>query len=297
MKKKIIIAGGTGFLGKALTNYFHELGDTVTVLTRRPRKKNHIYWDGENTGDWVQCLNRADALINLAGKSVDCRYTEKNKKAILSSRLNSTRVLNEAVLQVRNPPKVWLNASSATTYIHAETQKMNEKNGIIGDDFSMNVCKQWEHTFFSQTIPRCRKIAMRTSIVLSEQGGAFPKIKMLTRLGFGGKQGHGNQMVSSIHIQDFCRAVHFIIQTPKLQGPVNITNPSPSSNANFMRSVRQRYKMPFGINISRPLIEIGAWIMGTESELLLKSRNVIPTVLLDAGFKFSGHSLSDFRHL
>ncbi len=286
MNKKIIIAGGTGFLGRALSDFFKKKGDTVLVLTRTPRQKNHLYWDGMQEGKWISHLEKADILINLAGKSVDCRYHAKNKNAILSSRLNSTHLLNKVMAQLSNPPKIWLNASSATTYIHAETIKMTEAKGIIGDDFSMGVCKQWEAAFFEKPIVGCRKVAMRTSIVLGDDGGAFPKLKILTRLGFGGKQGRGNQMVSYIFIQDFCRAVDFIIQQPNISGPVNITSPSPIPNILFMEALRKRFKMPFGLNIGRPLLELGAWLSGTETELLLKSRFVYPEILIKKGFVF-----------
>ena len=286
MNKKIIIAGGSGFLGSALTDFFQKKGDQVLILTRHPKRTNELYWDGKNEGAWSILLNNCNTLINLAGKSVDCRYHTRNKKAILSSRIDSTNILNQAVAQCPNPPKVWLNASSATTYIHAESIKMTEKEGIIGDDFSMGACKRWEAAFFSKSISSVRKVAMRTSIILGDNGGALPKLKMIARLGFGGKQGRGNQMVSYISIQNFCRAVDFIIQNQDLSGAINITSPSPIPNADFMKNLRQRLHIPFGINIGQPLLEMGAWLTGTETELLLKSRNVYPQRLLNAGFVF-----------
>lgn len=208
---KIIIAAGTGFLGKNLKKYFTGKGHQVYILTRNPKYINEIYWDAKTLGEWKNILQNADVVINLAGKSVDCRYTDRNEKEIYSSRIESTKVLQQAIDWCTEKPKIWLNASSATIYIHSETQLNTEEHGIIGDDFSMNICKSWESEFFKVKTENVRKVALRTSIVLGNNGGAFPKLKMLTKFGLGGKQGRGNQNVSWIHIQDFCRAVEFII--------------------------------------------------------------------------------------
>ncbi len=288
---KMIIAGGTGFLGKSLSRYFKSKGDEVITLSRK-HNKNNTYWDGTTIGDWSQHLEGADVLINLAGKSVDCRYTDANKKAILNSRIDSTRVLNEAMSQCKTPPKVFLNASTATIYIHSETQLNTEANGIIGDDFSMGIGKAWEKEFFSTTIPEVRKVALRTSIVLGNDGGALPKMKMITRLGMGGKQGRGHQKISWIHIDDFCKSIDFLIQSD-LDGVVNITAPQPETNIDFMSQLRKSMKMPFGISQPVWLLELGAMMIGTETELLLKSRNVYPQRLLDSGFVFEYEQLED----
>jgi len=224
---KIIIAAGTGFLGTNLEKYFIEKGNQVTILTRNPKRNNEIIWDAKSLGDWKISLENADVLINLAGKSVDCLYTEKNKNEIYSSRIESTKVLQKAINQCVNKPKIWLNASSATIYTHSETHLNTEENGIIGDDFSMNICKSWEQEFFKEKTKNVRKIALRTSIVLGKNGGAFPKLKMLTNLGLGGKQGRGNQKISWIHINDFCNAIDFIIKQENITGEINITAPNP----------------------------------------------------------------------
>lgn len=284
---KIIIAAGTGFLGQNLEKYFTEKGDQVYILTRRPKRKNEIYWDAKTIGEWKNLLEQADVLINLTGKSVDCRYHEKNKTEIYESRIKSTKILQEAVHLYSIPPKIWMNASSATIYVHSEKHLNNEENGIIGDDFSMNICKSWENEFFKIQNEGIRKVALRTSIVLGNNGGAFPKLKMITKLGLGGKQGRGNQMVSWIHIDDFCRAVDWIIQNKNMEGPINITAPAPLSNEVMMKKLRQQFKAPFGLDAPVWQLEIASIFLKTETELLLKSRNVYPEKLMKSGFQFS----------
>lgn len=283
---KIIIAGGSGFLGNALEKFFTEKQNEVIVLTRNPQKSNDVFWDASTIGDWTKELNNADVLINMTGKSVDCRYNKKNKEEILSSRIKSTQILQKALEICQNPPKTWLNASSATIYIHAETQLNDEENGIIGDDFSMNICKAWEATFFEKELPNTRKVALRTSIVLGRNGGAFPKIKTITKLGLGGNQGKGEQMMSWIHEKDFCRAIEHIMKHEELSGKINVTAPKPVKNSDFMSKLRKTMKMPFGIGSPVFLLEFVAIFIKTETELLLKSRNVYPKTLLSSGFNF-----------
>ncbi len=284
--KKIVIAGGTGFLGQALEKHFALKGDKVFILTRKPKKENHVKWDGYSLGDWAKVIDGADVLINMTGKSVDCRYHEKNRTAIIRSRVESTKVLAGAIEQAKNPPDLWMNASSATIYVHAETTLMTEKTGVIGDDFSMGVCKKWEAAFFENPLASTRKVALRTSIVLGNEGGALPKMKQIARLGLGGHQGRGNQKVSWIHIEDFCKVVDFVIQNESIEGAINVTAPSPTDNQKLMKTIRKQVKMPFGFSQPRALLEVGAWLLKTETELLLKSRNVYPERLLEAGFHF-----------
>jgi len=283
---KMIIAAGTGFLGKNLEKYFLNKNYEIKILTRNPKRKNEIYWDAKTVGNWKEELENSDVLINLAGKSVDCRYNEKNKKEIFDSRIYSTKVLQQAIDECQNPPKIWLNASSATIYTHSETQLNTEENGIIGDDFSMNICKSWEKEFFKTENPNIRKVALRTSIVLGKNGGAFPKFKQISKLGLGGKQGRGNQMMSWIHIDDFCEAVNFIIENETLKGAINITAPNPLSNEKMMKQLREKIKIPFGIPSQVWLLEIAAIFIKTETELMLKSRNVYPEILIENGFQF-----------
>ena len=287
----ITIAGGTGFLGKSLYSYFSKMGHRVHILTRKPKKSNEVFWDGKFSEDWLYQIKETDVLINLCGKSVDCRYNEQNKREIIESRINPTLALHEAIDSGEMKPTVWLNASSATIYIHAETRLMDEENGVIGDDFSMNVCKAWESAFFSKNYPDTRQVALRTSIVLGQNGGAFQKLKPLIRLGLGGHQGRGNQKMSWLHIDDFCRAVDFIIENEELSGPINLSSPNPVSNKTFMKDLRRKMGFPFGISQPTWMLEAGAALIGTESELLLKSRNVYPEKLIQAGFKFSSADL------
>jgi len=293
---KIIIAAGTGFLGKNLEKYFTEKGNSVYILTRNPKRKNEIHWDAKSLGEWKNLLENSDVLINLTGKSVDCRYTDKNKKEIYSSRIKSTKVLQQAIEECINKPKVWLNASSATIYVHSEKHLNTEDNGIIGDDFSMNICKSWEKEFVKTE--NIRKVALRTSIVLGNNGGAFPKMKLITKLGLGGKQGRGNQYISWIHIEDFCRAIEWIIDNENISGKINITAPNPLSNEEFMRKLRKEMKIPFGLNAPVWQLEIASIFLKTETELLLKSRNVYPQKLMKSGFKFSYPEIdSAFKNL
>jgi uncharacterized protein len=281
---KIIIAGGSGFLGKSLENHFqnHE----VWILTRNPKRPNEISWDAKTLGNWTESLEKADVLINMTGKSVDCRYNDANRAEILRSRIDSTNVLQRAVDNCKNPPKTWLNSSSATIYVHAETQLMTEANGIIGDDFSMNICKSWEKVFFATSSPQTRKVALRTAIVLGREGEAFHKLKTITRLGLGGQQGNGRQKMSWVHVEDFCRAVEFIIRDEKINGAINISAPNPIDNQSFMKILRDKLKVPFGLPSPAFLLEIGTLFLQTETELLLKSRNVYPERLLNYGFRF-----------
>ncbi len=283
---KIIIAGGTGFLGESLEQFFLNKNYDVKILTRHPKRKNEIFWDAKTIGVWKNELENSDVIINLTGKSVDCRYDDKNKKEIHDSRINSTKLLQQAIDQCQNPPKIWLNASSATIYVHSETHLNTESNGIIGDDFSMNICKSWEKEFFKAENPNMRKVALRTSIVLGKNGGAFPKFQQITKLGLGGKQGSGYQQMSWIHIDDFCEAVNFIVENENLKGAINITAPNPLSNEKMMKQLREKFKFPFGIPSPVWLLEIASIFIKTETELMLKSRNVYPEILLENRFQF-----------
>ncbi len=282
----ILLAGGSGFLGRALENYFTNVGMKVRILTRNPKKENDVYWDAKHSGDWIADVEWANVLINLTGKSVDCRYTEANKSEIINSRVESTSILAKAVMEASSPPETWLNAASSTIYVHSETQEMTEDEGIIGDDFSMNVCKEWEAEFFKHDLEYTRRVALRTSIVLGPDGGAYSKLKPLTKLFFGGKQGNGNQFISWIHVLDFCRSVHFLMEKPGIVGPVNIVAPKPIQNKDFMHLLRKSLGRSFGFSQPKWLLEIGARIVGTETELLLKSRNVVPERLLENAFEF-----------
>ena len=289
MKNKLIIAAGTGFLGNVLIQHFKNKFEEIIVLTRgKSETKNrikYINWDAKSFSGWEKELENADLVINLAGKSVDCRYNEKNKAEILASRIDSTKILNEAILQCENPPKHFINSSTATIYRHSEDKEMDEYTGEIGNDFSMNVAKSWEKTFYEVETPNTLKTAIRTSIVLGKNGGAFVPLKKLTQLGLGGKNGNGRQFISWIHEKDFARAVEFIIEK-KLSGSINVVSPKPIHNEAFMKKLQKAIGIPFGLPISKTLLEFGAIIINTEAELVLKSRNVIPKRLTENGFEF-----------
>jgi uncharacterized protein (TIGR01777 family) len=298
---KLIIAAGTGFLGQALVNHFKDKFDKIIILTRgkTETKENikYVNWDAKTFSGWENELENATVLINLAGKSVDCRYNDENKKEILASRIDSTAILNQAVLRCQKPPKHWLNSSTATIYRHSLDKQMDEINGEIGDDFSMNVAKAWEKAFFEVETPFTKKTALRTSIVLGKKGGAFIPLKTLAKIGFGGKQGTGNQFISWIHEKDFARAIEFILEK-EILGVINVVSPKPIRNEAFMELLRKAVKCPIGIPMPEKLLKLGAKIIKTETELVLKSRNVIPKRLRENGFEFEFENIEEtFKNL
>ncbi|MFN0083715.1 MAG: TIGR01777 family oxidoreductase [Ferruginibacter sp.] len=286
MKKKIVIAGGTGFIGKYLQHKLEELDYAVTIISRN---KNNVQW--VNNDDVIEALENAEMLINLAGKSVDCRYTEKNKKDIYYSRIKTTQQLGEAILKCKNPPLLWINSSTATIYRHAEDRPMTEKNGEIGTGFSVNIATAWEESFFQFALPKTRQVALRMAIVLGKDGGVVRPIKNLVRFGLGGKNGNGHQMFSWIHIEDVFRIIMFLNKNKSIEGVINTAAPFPETNSSFMKKFRGVMKMPFGLSTPVWLLKTGAVMIKTETELILKSRWVLPERLLDAGFKFNFSTL------
>ncbi|HXT11417.1 MAG TPA: TIGR01777 family oxidoreductase [Candidatus Angelobacter sp.] len=295
MKQKIIIAGGSGFLGSALARTFTARDHEVVVLTRSPKPRSdgvkEIRWDAKNLGEWASLLDGADVAINLTGKSVDCRYTQKNRRAIIESRVSSTRAIGEAIARCAKPPRVWLNASSATLYKHVFDRAMDE-NGETGatpdakDQFSIEVIRQWERALEEAHTPNTRKIALRITMVFGPNGGVFPVLRRLTRFGLGGRMGNGRQLVSWIHEEDFCRAIEWLMQRDDLAGPINLAAPNPLTNAEMMQMMRKVFNAPFGLPATEWMLEIGAFFLRTETELILKSRRVVPGKLLVSGFEF-----------
>ena len=286
-----------------LARHFQERGHHVTVLTRLPYAGTWqtVHWDGENPGPWTEYLEGADVCINLAGRSVNCRYHHANRTAIYNSRILTTRLLGQVIARLADPPKVWLNASTATIYRHALDRPMDEATGELGGheligkhrrapdtwNFSIGVARDWEAAFFAAETPRTRKVALRSAITFSPvAGNAFAVLLNLVRLSLGGAQGNGRQFVSWIHELDFARAVEFLIARDDIDGPVNIASPNPLPNREFMAILRDAWGMPNGLPAPAPLIELAAIFLRTESELVLKSRRVIPGRLLDAGFQF-----------
>ena len=296
MKTKIILAGGSGFLGNVLANYFAARGMEVVILTRRPKQRTdmirEVRWDGRTVGNWLKELEGARALINLAGISVNCRYHARNRKLLLGSRLDSTRVLGEAIARWNNPPPVWLNSSTATIYKRTFGPAWDEAGEIGGcaeakDIFSVYVATEWERVFNEANTLPTRKVALRSAMVLGHgKNSVLPNLLRLARLRLGGSLAGGRQFVSWIHEEDFCRAVEWIIEHENLSGVVNLVAPHPVSNAEFMTTIRKVCRAPFGLPASRWMLEIGAFFLRTETELLIKSRHVVPGKLLADGFVF-----------
>jgi uncharacterized protein len=288
--KKIILAGGNGYLGTVLANYYSDKAAEIVILSRHEKETEHnirtVVWDGKSRGKWTAELVNADILINLCGKNVNCRYTEKNKTEIFASRLLPTELLGEVIHDLFEPPKIWINITSATIYRHAEDHPQDEATGEIGAGFSVDVCNAWEAAFNKYETPKTRKIALRMGIVLGMSDSVFPRLLNLVKLGMGGKQGDGQQYVSWIHEQDAARITEWLADHEELQGIFNSTAPYAVKNDRLMQIIRKSYGCPVGLPAPQWLLEAGAIIIGTEPELILKSRWVKPKRLLDSGFKF-----------
>jgi uncharacterized protein (TIGR01777 family) len=295
---RFVLDGGDGQIGNLLARHFHKRGDHVAVITRSPQTApwQVITWDGSTLGDWTRELEGTDVLINLAGRSVNCRYSSANRREIKESRVRSTLLLGRAIGQLAHPPPLWMNASTATIYRHALDRAMDEDTGEIGGNeqdcpstwrFSIDVATSWEKAFFSAVAPNTRKIALRSAMTMSsDAGGIFAELLRLVRFGLGGTAGSGDQFVSWIHGADFIRSIEFLMAHEEIEGPVNVAAPSPLPNREFMRALRQAWGMGMGLPAPRPMLEVGALFLGTETELILKSRRVIPGRLLRAGFEF-----------
>ncbi|MBC7535316.1 MAG: TIGR01777 family protein [Ferruginibacter sp.] len=287
-KKKIVIAGGTGFIGKYLAGKFEVMDYEVLIISRNV---THINWEDEK--GMIDALENSDMLINLAGKSVDCRYTQKNKKEILLSRTGTTVKLGEAILRCKNPPVLWINSGTATIYRHAEDRPMTETKGEIGKGFSVDVATAWEKTFFSFKLPKTRMVVLRMAIVLGKNGGVINPLTNLVRFGLGGKQGKGTQMFSWIHIVDLYNIIRFIQSQNQLEGIFNCAAPNPVDNKTFMTSLRQKMNIGIGLPSAEWLLNIGAYFINTETELILKSRWVTPERLILSGFCFEYPTIDD----
>lgn len=285
---KIVIAGGSGFLGKTLIKYLPESNEYHILTRGSSKRENNVFfhnWDGKSLGEWKAELEGADAIINLNGKSVDCRYNEKNKDLILSTRVDATRVIGRAIEQCENPPKVWINASSATIYKHTYGPAHDETSKEFGEGFSEDVCREWEAAFNEFDLPKTRQVITRISIVMGD-GSAFKVISNLAKYGLGGTQGNGKQMVSWVHEKDYARLIEFILEHEELKGIVNAAAPNPIPNKEFMKATRKSVGAKVGLPQPAWMIKLGAWFIGTEPILVLKSRCVISKQLEDFGFKF-----------
>jgi uncharacterized protein len=294
----IVIPGGSGQIGTVLARSFHDRGDHVVVLSRHPEKRpwTVVSWDGATLGAWADEIGRADVVINLAGRSVNCRYNASNRRAILESRVRSTTAIGAAIAAAARPPRVWLQASTATIYAHRYDAPNDEWSGIIGGHepdapdtwtFSIDVATAWERAFTDAVTPRTRKVALRSAMVMSpDRGGIFDTLRGLVRRRLGGKAGDGRQFVSWIHEHDFIRAIDWLIEHDEIDGMVNVAAPNPVPNAAFMRALRAAAGVRVGLPASKWMLEVGAVCLRTETELILKSRRVVPARLQESGFVF-----------
>lgn len=295
---KIVIPGGSGQVGQILARAFEADGHDILILSRSDKNAQFktAVWDAKNLGDWAREFENADVIINLAGRSVNCRYNDENRRQILESRVDSTKVVGKAIAKAKNPPKIWLQASTATIYAHRFEAPNDELTGIIGGseknapdtwNFSIKVAESWEKAANEIDTPKTRKVLMRSAMVMSpDADGIFDVMLGLVKKGLGGTAGSGQQYISWIHDQDFIRAVYWLIEREDFDGAVNISSPNPLPNAKFMRIFREVWGMRIGLPATELMLKIGAFFMRTETELVLKSRRVVPTRLLESGFEF-----------
>ena len=293
-----VLTGGTGQVGTLLARAFHADGHDVVVLSRRPTSApwRVAAWDPRMVGPWVSELDGADVVVGLAGRNVNCRYTPENRRAIFDSRVETTRVLGQAMARCTRPPALWLQASTATIYSHRFDAPNDEVSGVIGGRevdapmswrFSIEVATSWERAATDNVTSATRLVLMRSAMVMSpDRGGIFAMLRRLARLGLAGSVAGGGQYVSWVHDRDFVRSLYWLIEHPELSGVVNIASPNPLPWRDFMRALRRAVYVPIGLPATRAMLEIGTWALGTESELVLKSRRVVPRRLLESGFTF-----------
>ena len=293
---KVVIPGGSGQVGSILARAFHREGHEVSVLSRRTafarlRRSSHNGRGASSRGmarpvnGWSETLEGCDVVINLAGRSVNCRYTSANRKAVLDSRVLSTRAVGQAISLAKKPPRVWLQASTATIYSHRYDAPNDETSGVIGGDehnapsawrFSIDVARAWEREFTHASTPRTRKVALRSAMTMSpDTGGIFDTLLRLVRYGFAGSAGDGRQFISWVHHEDFVQAVQWLVRREDVDGVVNIASPHPLPNTDFMGALRKAWGAPIGLPASKWMLELGAVFIRTETELILKSRRVI----------------------
>jgi len=299
VSRRIVIPGGSGQVGTILARHLHAARHQVTVLSRAPKPAPWatLRWDGRTLDPaWTETLEGADAVIHLSGRSVNCRYYAANRREIIDSRVVPTLLIGQAIAQAKRPPKVWMNASTSTFYRHALDRPQDEFTGELGGsepgvpdtwNFSIDVARRWEEAFYSSTLPATRKVALRSSMTMSpDDGGVFSVLSRLVRMGLGGTEGTGEQFVSWIHDRDYCRAVDFLLEHNDISGAVNLTSPNPLPNREFLHDLRRAWGMPIGLPATTWMLEIGAFFLRTETELILKSRRAVPTLLLQHGFEF-----------
>ena len=304
---RIVIPGGTGQVGGILRRRYAAAGHDVAVLSRRPETLEpgvrHRVWDGRSVGEWAEELDGADVVINLAGRSVSCRYTDENLRQMMSSRVDSTLVVGRALEQAASPPAVWLQMSTATIYADRRDAPNDEVTGMIGGqepgvpaywEYSVRIARRWEAAQQEATLPQTRRVAMRAAMVMSpDRAGIFDYLLWMARLGLGGPVAGGGQYVSWIHADDLCRAVDFLVEHPDIDGPVNLASPTPLPQRELMRDLRRAWGRRPGLPATRTMAALGAWALRSDTELLLKSRRVVPGRLLAAGFEFEHPTWAD----
>jgi uncharacterized protein len=293
---KVVIPGGTGQVGRILARALRTRGHEVVVLSRGSSSAGVVTWDGRTVGDWAREIDGADAVINLAGRSVNCRYTKTNMQQMLDSRVDSTEAVGVSIGRAAQPPRVWLQMSTATIYAHSFDAPNDEATGILGGGepdapgywrFSIDIPKAWERAQREAATPATRRVALRTAMVMSpDRGGVFDALLRLTRVGLGGPIAGGHQFVSWIHEHDFVRAVELLIRRDDIEGPVNLVSPGPLVQRDFMAALRKGWGARIGLTATKWMVELGAFFLRTDTELILKSRRVIPARLLDVGFVF-----------
>jgi uncharacterized protein (TIGR01777 family) len=294
---RIVIPGGTGQVGTILNRALSRAGHEVVVLTRKPTREGEVQWDGATWGPWAGEIDGSDVVINLAGRSVSCRYTPVNLQAMMDSRVHSTEIVGEAIAHAERPPAVWLQMSTATVYAHRFDAPNDEATGVIGGSepdvpdywaYSIEIARAWERAQEVADTPHTRKVALRSAMVMSpDRGGVFDVLSCLARLGLGGPVAGGRQYVSWIHDRDFVRAVEFLVARDDLVGPVNLAAPEPLPQRAFMRALRAAWGVPVGLPATKWMAELGAFALRSDTELLLKSRRVVPGRLLAEGFDFA----------
>ena len=297
VEMKLVLPGGTGHLGQVLAWGLGQRGHEIVVFSRgRSNDPGVVHWDGHSTGPWVREVDGADAVINLAGRSVNCRYSKANLREMMDSRVASTRAVGRAIEEAARPPRVWLQMSTATIYAHRFDAPNDEATGRIGGDepgvpshwrTSVDIALAWERAYQEANTPATRKVALRSAIVMSpDRGGPFDMLLRLTRCGLGGPIAGGGQFVSWIHDRDFVRTVEFLLEREEIDGPINVVAPGPLRQRDFMAALRAAVGSPVGLPATKWMAEVGAFFLRTETELMLKSRRVVPARLLDAGFRF-----------
>lgn len=287
MKEKIIIAGGSGFFGSYLCNYFSEKHDVIVLTRGKSYEKNGIsyqHWDGKTIGDWNESLDGSKAIINLSGKSINCRFTDENKKALINSRVDSTRILAQAIKNLDKPPKFWLNASAGAMYVAGEKPN-TEKDKSFSDSFLSKMALAWEEAFYKDELPKTKRASLRISLILGREGGVFPVWKKLTKYLLGGTVGSGKQMVSWMHIEDAAKAIDFIMAN-ELEGVFNFSTNQPVSNKVLMKSFQKTFNIPFGFWAPAFMIKLFSPLIGVDSSLVLNGVNFVPDRLLKAGYQF-----------